>query len=247
MEIFNTHLEFNSNNLFSQIEKRIAEKKPGYICVCDSSVMTRIHQEKDYRELINGSFINTCDGSSICTLAKMIYGGNPVSVNGPELFEKYTKETKYKQVIIGNTEPIVQMVRDKMHEGGNDNKHIVHMQVPFCNVEDFDYRDIADEINRDSYDIIWVSLGNPKQEIFMRNIQPLLNKGVMFGIGAALNFWVGDLAMPKFHIGPFRFIWLTRIFQDPVRQIKMNWDVVKNLPGMYWEEKKKAATIGIIG
>ena len=62
----------------------------------------------------------------------------------------------------------------------------------------------------------------------------------MFGIGAALNFWVGDLALPKFHIGPMRFIWLTRLFQDPVRQIKMNWIVLKTLPKLYREERKRA-------
>ena len=240
MYIFNTHLEFNRDSLFRQIEYRISNGEPGYICVCDSSVMARIHQDKEYRDLINGAFVNTCDGSSICSMAKMIYGGNPESVNGPELFEKYIQESKYKQVIIGNTDPIVQMVRDKMQENGWKDNHIVHLQVPFCKVEDFDYHGIAEEINRQGYDIIWVSLGNPKQEMFMRYIQPFLNKGVLFGIGAALNFWVGDLALPKFHIGPLRFIWLTRIFQDPARQIKMNWGVVKNLPGMYLEEKMKA-------
>jgi N-acetylglucosaminyldiphosphoundecaprenol N-acetyl-beta-D-mannosaminyltransferase len=212
---------------------------PGYICVCDSSVMARIHKDKEYRELINGAFVNTCDGSSICSMSKMLYGGTPESVNGPELFEKYTQDLRYKQLIIGNTESIVQMVRDKIRSNGVTDNHIDHLQVPFCKVEEFDYKGIADEINAKEYDIVWVSLGNPKQEIFMRNIQPYLNKGVMFGIGAALNFWVGDLALPKFHIGPLRFIWLTRIFQDPKRKIKMNWEVIKSLPGMYMEEKKK--------
>ena len=240
MEIFNIHLEFNREKLYHCIDSRIAEKKPGYVCVCDSSVMARIHKDKEYRELINGAFVNTCDGSSICLMAKMLYGGTPVSINGPELFENFTKKLCYKQLIIGNTENIVQMVRDKIRTNGVTDNHIDHLQVPFCKVEEFDYIGIADKINVKEYDIIWVSLGNPKQEIFIRNIQPYLNKGVMFGIGAALNFWVGDLALPKFHIGPLRFIWLTRIFQDPKRQIKMNWEVIKNLPGIYLEEKKKA-------
>lgn len=240
MNIFNTHLEFDRKKLFYQIEKRISDNLPGYVCVCDSSVMARIHQDEEYRELINGAFVNTCDGSSICTLARMIYGGAPESVNGPELFEKYTLNNRYKQLIIGNTEIIVQQVRDKIRANGVEDTHLHHLQVPFCKVDEFDYKGIAEEINNKEYDIIWVSLGNPKQEIFMRKLQPMLNKGVMFGIGAALNFWVGDLALPKFHVGPFRFIWLTRIFQDPSRQIKMNWEVIKTLPSMYWEEKTKA-------
>ena len=239
MNIFNTKLEFNKEKLFHDIDTRIADKKSGYICVCDSSVITRIQREEKYREVVNGAYTNTCDGSSICALANKIYGPGLESINGPEIFATYTRKA-YKQVIIGNTERIVQKVREKLCNEGVDDKHITHMQLPFCKVEDFDYKGIAAELNREQYDIIWVSLGNPKQEIFMYNIEPLLKQGVMFGIGAALNFWVGDLALPKFHIGNLRFIWLTRIFQDPIRQIKMNWPIVKTLPGMYFEEKRKA-------
>lgn len=239
MNIFNIHLEFNREELYSAIERRIADKKAGYVCVCDSSVLSRTYNEPEYREIINGAFVNSCDGSSICTMATKLYGGKLESVNGPEIFARFT-HIPYRQVVLGNTEAIVQMVRDKLHEEGVDDSHIVHMQLPFCKVEEFDYKGIAEEINREGYDIIWVSLGNPKQEIFMSKLLPYLNKGVMFGIGAALNFWVGDLALPKFHIGPMRFIWFTRLFQDPVRQIKMNWIVLKALPKLYKEEKRRA-------
>ena len=236
MNIFNIHLEFNREKLFHDINTRIANNEPGYICVCDSSVVTRVQHQEDYRKVINGAFMNTCDGSIICTLANKIYGPGLESINGPEIFAKYIK-IPFKQVIIGNTEEIVQKVREKVREEVDDS-HIDHLQVPFCKVDEFDYIGIADEINEKQYDIIWVSLGNPKQEIFMSKILPYLNKGVLFGIGAALNFWVGDLALPKFHVGSMRFIWLTRIFQDPVRQIKMSWPILKTLPRMYREERK---------
>lgn len=241
MQIFNIHLEFNYESLFQTIDCRISNRVPGYVCVCDSSVLSRVQRDFTYRKIINGAFVNSCDGSSICTLAKKIYGGNLVSVNGPEIFAHYTK-IPYKQVIIGNTEPIVKMVRKKLTSEGyrNNEQYLSHLQVPFCKVEEFDYKGIAEEINCHGYDIIWVSLGNPKQEIFMSKLLPYLNKGVMFGIGAALNFWVGDLAFPTFHIGPMRFIWLTRIFQDPMRQLKMNWIVLKTLPKMYLEEKRRS-------
>ena len=240
MKIFNIHLEFDRKIFYWEIEKRIAEQKAGYVCVCDSMVVSRTHNDPEYRKIINGAFINSCDGSSVCTMAAQLYGKGLESVNGPEIFEKYTKE-QYKQVIIGNTEEIVQRVREKLRSDGCDDSHIVHLQVPFCKVEDFDYKGIAEDINSKAYDIIWVSLGNPKQEIFMSKILPYINKGVMFGIGAALNFWVGDLALPKFHIGPLRFIWLTRFFQDPIRQIKMNWYILKTFPKIFKEEKEKSS------
>lgn len=241
MEIFNVNLEFDPGRLFREIESHLSEKKKGYVCVCDSSVVTRAQKNIEYRKIINEAFVNSCDGSSICTLAKILYGGNPISANGPEIFAKYTK-MPYKQMILGNTKEMVARVRNKINSEGFDDNHIFHLDLPFCKVEDFDYKGIADEINKQGFDVIWVSLGNPKQEIFMSKILPYLEKGVMFGIGAALNFYVGDISLPKAQIGPFRFIWLTRLFEDK-RQWKSSWDFLKALPLMYMEERKKAKSL----
>lgn len=241
MKIFNIELEFNSKELFKKIDSFISESKKGYVCVCDSSVVTRAQKDQGYCTIINSAFVNSCDGSSICTLAKMIYGGNLESVNGPELFAKYTK-LPYKQVILGNTDDIVEKVRDKLKSENISDDHINHLNLPFCNVDEFDYARVAEQINTESYDIIWVSLGNPKQEIFMSKIMPFLNKGILFGIGAALNFYVGQISLPKFQLGPLRFIWLTRLFEDK-RQWKSSWDFLKILPSMYFKERVKAKLI----
>lgn len=51
MEIFNTHLTFNRDDLYSQINNRIAEKVTGYVCVCDSSVIARLQHDLEYRKV----------------------------------------------------------------------------------------------------------------------------------------------------------------------------------------------------
>lgn len=125
--------------------------------------------------MINGLFVNTCDSSLICTLASSIYGKGLESVNGPEIFAYYIHHS-YRQIIIGNTDEIVAKVRNKLAQEGrpNNETYIKHIQVPFCKVDEFNYKEIADEINAYEPDLIWVSLGNPKQEIFCNNIQLLL-------------------------------------------------------------------------
>ncbi|MCS2525263.1 WecB/TagA/CpsF family glycosyltransferase [Bacteroides ovatus] len=60
-------------------------------------------------------------------------------------------------------------------------------------VDQFDYPAIAKQINELHPDIVWVSLGAPKQETFIHNIFPCIEQGVLFGIGAAFNFYTGDL------------------------------------------------------
>lgn len=57
------------------------------------------------------------------------------------------------------------------------------VELPFCHVDDFDYLSIAKLIKEDGVDIIWVSLGAPKQETFMYRLKPYLEKGVMISVG----------------------------------------------------------------
>lgn len=238
MEVFNLNFEFQPEQLLNTIDKRIESKKPGYVCVVDSSVLARTKYEPDYLDVVRGAFVNACDGSSIALMVKMLYGGNPQVFNGPQIFAHYI-ESNHKQVVLGNTEEMFDNVVAMLKNKGKWNNQLVHIPLPFLKVEEFDYKGIADKINEIQPDIIWVSLGNPKQERFMGLVLPHINQGVMFGIGAALNFCTGDLKLPDFHVGPLKFIWLTRIFQDPKRQIKGNWKILKTLPSIYKEEKIK--------
>ena len=83
---------------------------------------------------------------------------------------------------------------------------LLYHPLPFVSVDEFDYELIAKKVNEEKPDIIWVSLGAPKQEIFMSKLLPFLQQGVMFGIGAAFNYYAGILNEPKAKIGAVRFI-----------------------------------------
>jgi len=83
MDIFNIKLEFNPDVFYSTVNDAIKNKKKGYVCVCDTSVLTRANKEPEYNKIINGAMINTCDGSSIIVLAKMLYKGIGTPHNGP--------------------------------------------------------------------------------------------------------------------------------------------------------------------
>ena len=87
---------------------------------------------------------------------------------------------------------------------------------------------------------MWVSLGAPKQEKFIAKIFPYVEQGVLFGIGAAFNFYTGDLHNNKKEIGGLRFIWLERIFKEPKKQLKRVFGYLMTVPKMYIEEKRKA-------
>lgn len=240
MEVFNINIEFNPQVLRDTIERHINDKKKAYVCVVDCNVITIAQKNLEYQEIIKNATVNTCDGSSIAKLVNMIYGTDYHAYNGPELFEYYI-EQPYKHVLVGNTAAKVEQIKTKVKEIGID-LDMQHVDVPFVPVEEFDYPAIAKQINELRPDIVWVSLGAPKQEMFISNIFPYIEQGVLFGIGAAFNFYTGDLHNNKKEIGGLRFIWLERIFKEPKKQLKRVGGFLLAAPKMYREEKKKSKT-----
>lgn len=238
MDIFNIHIEFNSKIFCKTIEDYIAKKEKAYVCVVDANVITIAQKNMKYREIVNNASINTCDGSSIAKMVNSIYGTDYHAFNGPELFEYYI-ERPYKHLLVGNRASKVEQIKAKVKEKGLE-VDLQHLDVPFVPVEQFDYKSIAEQINLIQPDIIWVSLGAPKQETFISKILPYIKSGVLFGIGAAFNFYTGDLHNNKKEIGGLRFIWLERIFKEPKKQLSRVGNFLLAVPKMYIEEKRKS-------
>ena len=241
MNVFNIHIEFDSEVFKATVEKYIREKQKAYVCVVDANVITIAQKDPKYREIVKNATINTCDGSSISKMVNKIYGTHYHAFNGPELFEYYI-ERPYKHLLVGNTKAKVEQIKEFVKQKGVD-VDLLHLDVPFVPVDQFDYEGIAKQINEIKPDIVWVSLGAPKQETFISNIFPYVNQSVFFGIGAAFNFYTGDLHNNKKEIGGLRFIWLERIFKEPKKQLKRVGSYLMMMPKMYFEERRKAKPI----
>jgi N-acetylglucosaminyldiphosphoundecaprenol N-acetyl-beta-D-mannosaminyltransferase len=240
MQYFNVNLEFNHSNIHRIINECASKRKKGYICVVDANVLTIAQKNRNYRNILNSSTINTCDGSSIATLAGMIYKSKFCTLSGPDLFSRYIEKNEFKQLLLGSSEKISNEIKSRLSDKKIDNQHLQVMSLPFLQVGQFDYHAIADTINSYKPDLIWVSLGAPKQEIFMSKILPYLHQGLMLGIGAAFNFYTGKIYIPKFHIGPFRFIWLSRLIAEPKKSYHRSIGYVLLLPKLYFSEKRKS-------
>lgn len=238
MDIFNIKIEFDHDAFRQAVESCIAEKGKGYVCVIDGNVLSMTHFDADYRNVVKSALVNTCDSSYIAKMASDIYGKRFISLNGPTVFREYIKKP-YKQLLLGNTEETYKIIANKLKDDGGNPENLKYLPVPFAKVEDFDYEAIAAQIKMVNPDIIWVSLGAPKQERFMYRLLPYLDSGVMFGIGAAFNYYAGYIKETKIEIGNQRFIWLQRIFEEPKKQIRRCWNFLMVIPKMHREEKKR--------
>jgi N-acetylglucosaminyldiphosphoundecaprenol N-acetyl-beta-D-mannosaminyltransferase len=226
---FNINFELDKRNFNNDLYKLISDNESSYICVVDSNVLALSYENMQYREVLNNSNINSCDGSSLIFILRLIHKKKFNTYTGPDIFNDYINKP-YKHLIIGNTHNAYKKVLNVTKKKCGIIDNIYHLDLPFNSVENFDYNGIANYINELKPQLIWVSLGAPKQEYFMSILKPLINKGVMIGIGAALSFYTGDFKRSKTKLFSLNFTWVVRLFTEPEKQFKRLFIIITNLP-----------------
>lgn len=235
---FNVFLEFDKERVHETIQNAILYNRKGYVCAIESNNLAVANRNDDFNKVVNNSLVNVCDGSNIAWLLGLIHKKDFYSYIGNDLFHYFIGLKKYKQYFIGNTEDVLKRLKIEVSALDPRIKDMSFDSLPFCAVNDFDYEEIADKINAQNPDIIWVSLGAPKQEIFMAKLLPYLNRGVLFGVGAAFNFSAKSGPVkraPKWMLR-LRLEWLYRAFEEPRKNIPRYWNFIKILPSLIYKE-----------
>lgn len=238
---FNVNIEFDKKRIDSIIQTTIEKKGKGYVCSVESNNLTVANKSPEFLKVVNGALINICDGSVIAKILSLIYKQNFDSYIGADLFIKYIEMCKYKQFFLGNCREILDSLRSNLSKIDPAISSMAFEELPYKKVEEFDYLTIAAMINKEKPDIIWVSLGAPKQEIFMSYLLPYLDQGVMFGFGAIFNFnsEVGKVRRAPRFLRNIYLEWLYRAFNEPRKNVPRYLRFIKILPKLIFQELGK--------
>ena len=233
---FNINYEFDKQAIHSAIET--AQK--GYICVADGVVMNTANRDPEYLKVVNGGMFSLCDSNWVPVYLKSIYGIKYEQYCGSDIFRDVVSSRKYRMLFLGTNQETLDGLKNELKKMNPDVENMQFVELPFRNVEEFDYPEIAKMIEADGAKIIWVALGAPKQEKFMNLMLPYLTQGVMIGVGAVFKFFSGadeprcPVWVQKCHL---EFVY--RIMRDPRKQLKRCFWIVWTLPGLYFSEVRR--------
>ena len=106
---------------------------------------------------------------------------------------------------------------------------------------------IVERINAARPDVLFVALGNPKQELWMGRNAARLDVGVMIGVGGTFNFIAGRVKRAPRWVQKCGLEWVYRIVQEPGRLwkryayglVKFSWLSLLALAGGFREAEPK--------
>lgn len=237
---FNIRYEFDKELVKNCIVIQVKEKRADYICVADGVILSVANRNPDYLKVVNGGMFSICDSSYVPLYIKWIYGEQFSQYCGSEIFIDVIKSRKYRMIFLGTCRKTLAGLKRNLKKYNPEVENMTFHELPFCEIGEFDYKDIASMIEQDGADIIWIALGAPKQEYFMNRLKPYLHHGVMIAVGAAFKFFSGidEKRAPQWMLNShLEFVY--RILRDPKKQLKRCGWIVMTLPGLLYAEWRR--------
>ena len=172
--------------------------------------------------LRNADFV-TADGMPIVLLSRLLRRRLPARVTGADMVPAICRrcaEEGLKVYVLGGDKDAVSEAFKKLHLTTQPPNHLTTILVghddAFVKLDE-QQPEIVERINAAKPDILFVALGNPKQELWMGRNASKLDVGAMVGIGGTFNFIAGKVKRAPKWMQKFGLEWIYRIIQEPGR------------------------------
>ena len=191
----------------------------GYCVTPNAEILYESIRDEEFRQLLNDAALVLPDGAGVVLGAKIL--GTPLKekVAGIEFGEQVCAllaETGGRLYLLGSKPGVAEQAGEKLARK--------YPGLVICGTADGYFKDeasVVEKINQANPDVIFVCLGAPKQEKFIRNHFAELNATLMLGLGGSLDGYAG-LAQraPKWMID-LSLEWLYRLMKEPKRLGRM--------------------------
>ncbi len=209
----------NMKDTIKYIEENLNKLKGDYICVSNVHTTVMAYENKEYMEIQNGSALSLPDGSPLSIISRKKGFKKADRVTGPDLMGeifKISEEKGYTHYFYGSTEETLNILRNKLKDR-YPLLNICGMYSPaFSSEIHIEKEEVLNEINAD---FVWIGLGAPKQEKWMRLHKGIVN-GLMIGVGAGFDYYADNIKRAPNWMQKYSLEWLYRLMQDPKRLFK---------------------------
>ncbi len=189
------------------------------VAVCTVHALMALRRDPALREAVNSADIATPDGVPLVWAIRWTANPDQQRVYGPELMRRtlISDSPEYRHYLFGSTPETIERLTAQISEFAPGAAIVGVESPPFREATPEEEAATLDRIRSSGATIVWVGLGQPKQEWWMRRVAPQLQGVTLVGVGAAFDFLSGTKAQAPGWIQRAGLEWLFRLFHEPRR------------------------------
>ncbi len=219
-KVLETHI---TETNVDEVSKILNFSSNNRIAICNANTLVRSVKDLNIRNAVNNFTIKTPDGFPVAKALSFITKKKFSRVDGYKVFLQSISDgldINRKHYFFGNNENTTQKMIEKLKEmfpNINISGYICPEQMTAVELAIKHKKDFQ-SINAD---IVWVSLGFPKQELFIDKICEEIDTNTNFvGIGGVFDWVAGRKKKAPEWLANIGLEWLLRLVQDPKRLYK---------------------------
>lgn len=196
-----------------------SHRQSRYICICNVHSVITAQRDAVFRSAINGADMATPDGAPVAWLMRRHGTPQQQRISGPDLMWKYLAEAEGTGRVVsfygGNEKTLGQLcsvvaIRFPQLIVG------CAISPPFRALSPEEDAAYIEQINQSATSVLFVSLGCPKQELWMAAHRGKIH-AVMIGVGAAFDYHAGTIRRAPLWMQNAGLEWLHRLASEPRR------------------------------
>jgi N-acetylglucosaminyldiphosphoundecaprenol N-acetyl-beta-D-mannosaminyltransferase len=191
-----------------------------YVCAIDVYNLMLARSNASHRESLHSADLVTADGAPISWAGRLRGHSDMRRVCGPDLMLALCQRSVshgWSHYFFGGAEGVAATLATRLTERFPGLVVAGFESPPFRPMTADEHRDMVERMRRLSPNIIWVGLGCPKQEAWMRDNTRHLPNSVLIGVGAAFDFHSGRIQRAPLWMQNNGIEWLHRFVSEPRR------------------------------
>ena len=217
MQIDVLGIGFDNVTLIQAVEKAVSLiGKVGYAVTPNPEMLCKSHKNEEFKNVLLGADIVIADGIGVVKASRKLGRPLPERVPGIEFANALMKElaSRGKRLFLLGAKPgVAQRAAERLvleHPG---------LVIAGTNDGYFDDGDAAvlEKLKAAAPDVIFVCLGAPRQELWIKSRIADFEGIFMVGLGGSMDHWAGDVKRAPALFRKLGLEWLFRLLSHPSR------------------------------
>lgn len=219
------------SDALSTISDWAINRQSSVVCICNVHSVVTAAQDAAFGKVIQEADMATPDGAPVAWMLRKLGHFNQQRINGPDLMWRYCEimhlmgarfRRKKSSVnapgtfLYGSSEATLVTLQTKLLESFPALNIAGAISPPFRALTPDEDAAIVAQINASGAGVVFVSLGCPKQELWMAAHRGRIH-AVMIGVGAAFDYHAGTIKRAPAWMQDCSLEWLHRLASEPRR------------------------------
>jgi N-acetylglucosaminyldiphosphoundecaprenol N-acetyl-beta-D-mannosaminyltransferase len=203
------------------MEATIAVGARGYVTAAAVNLVMSAREQPQTLAATLAATLAVPDGQPLVWALRALGHARATRIYGPDLMAKFCARAAGSGTSMylygGRTPAALELLETRLRERFPGLRIAGSFSPPFRALSAEEEREVVNAIDTSGAQVVWVGIGQPKQEQWMRAMRPRLAAPLLVGVGAAFDFHAGLVSQAPAWMQRSGLEWAYRLSREPRR------------------------------